>query len=192
MCSLSQGTRSVGSWVNPCPGEIGSCWKQEAAAARGEGGAVLGSPGERSLLPAQFQGGGDRTSLTLPKPPGQWHRFFSVQLKTGSWGVITLGHFTPNPNILGSSLKEALGAGVAGSHHPVCSHAACLDTPNPSWGQGWGWSKPWSSPGTSTRHPRVSHLLPRVSRMCCTPGLPEAGKGLERVTRRDQGPTTLG
>lgn len=190
MCPLSQGIRSVGSWVNPSPGEIGSCWKQEGAAARGEGGAVLGFPGGRSLLPAQSQGVGDRASLTLPKPLGQWHQFFSIQVKTGSWGVITLGHFTPNPSILGSSLKEAVGTEVAGSRHLVCSHVVWLDTPNPSWGQGWGWSKPWSSPDTSTRHPRVSHLLPSVSRMCCTPDL--AGRCLERVTRGDQGPTTPG
>lgn len=58
---------------------------------------VLGLPGERSLLHARSQGDGSRASLTLPKPLGRWHRFFSMQMETGSWGVTTLGRLTQNP-----------------------------------------------------------------------------------------------
>ncbi|XP_066058861.1 uncharacterized protein [Chamaea fasciata] len=96
-----EGTWGAASWVNPSPGEIGSCRKQDGAAAGGEGGGSVGFPGERSLLRAPSQRDGDRPSPTLPKPLGQW--FFSTPVETGSWGVITLGRSTTNPNILGSS-----------------------------------------------------------------------------------------
>lgn len=154
---------------------------------------VLGLPGERSLLHARSQGDGSRASLTLPKPLGRWHRFFSMQMETGSWGVTTLGRLTQNPaDSLVSSTEGGCWSRSGWEPSPrVQPH--CLG--GLMVGTGMGMEQTLEQPRhlhqTSQGVPSAPEHV-RGGRMCCTPGLAEAGRCLERVRRGDQAPTTPG